>query len=130
MNIGYASDQSGVTRKTIRYYEEIGLILPDRHDNGYRDYDDADIHKLKFLKRSRGLGFSIEECRTLMSLYENQHRSSSEVKSLASQKLAEIDTKIEELVGLKKTLSSLVQACHGDDRPDCPILDDLAGEKH
>lgn len=130
MNIGLASDQSGVTRKTIRYYEEIGLILPERHDNGYRDYDDADIHKLKFLKRSRGLGFSIEECRTLMSLYEDQHRSSSEVKTLASQKLIEIDTKIEELMGLKNTLSSLINACHGDDRPDCPILDDLAGEKH
>ena len=127
MNIGEASRQSDLPSKTIRYYEDIGLVIAGRKDNGYRDYSNTDVHKLRFLKRSRSLGFSVDECRQLLSLYEDTHRTSADVKSLASSKLAEIDFKIEDLRGLRETLSTLVDACHGDDRPDCPILDDLSG---
>ncbi len=127
MNIGQASKLSGLPTKTIRYYEEIGLVKADRKDNGYRDYSEAHIHKLSFLKRSRNLGFAVEECRNLLSLYEDTERSSSDVKQLAQSKVEEIDQKISELEGLRETLSHLVWACHGDDRPDCPIIDDLAG---
>ncbi len=130
MNIGRASDVSGLPPKTIRYYEEIGLVVPDRSENGYRDYSEEDGHRLKFLQRSRSLGFSIEECRMLLSLYEDQHRASADVKAMAKQKIAEIEEKIKQLNGLKATLGGLVSSCHGDRRPDCPILDDLAGERH
>lgn len=128
MNIGEAAGQSGLPAKTIRYYEDIGLVLADRKENGYRSYDIADVHKLRFLKRSRSLGFSVEECRQLLSLYEDTHRSSADVKLLAKDKLEEIEQKIEDLMGLRDTLATLIEACHGDDRPDCPILDDLSGE--
>lgn len=126
MNIGNASDQSGLPTKTIRYYEEIGLVRPGRAGNGYRDYSDKDLHKLSFLHRSRGLGFSIEECRQLLALYEDTSRASADVKELAEQKIAEIDRKMRELKGLRNTLGHLVAHCHGDNRPDCPILDNLA----
>jgi len=129
MNIGFASQQSGLPAKTIRYYEEIALIKPVRAQNGYRDYCDKDIHRLRFLQRSRSLGFSIDECRLLLSLYENEHRASSDVKTLANDKIAQIDLKIDELKTLRRTLSVLSKNCHGDDRPDCPIIDDLAGVK-
>ena len=128
MNIGEASQRSGLPSKTIRYYEEIGLVLADRKDNGYRAYDDTHIHKLKFLKRSRSLGFGIDECRQLLSLYEDKHRASVTVRAIAESKLSEIDRKIEEMMDLRQTLATLVEACHGDDRPDCPILNDLSGE--
>ncbi len=128
MNIGAASARSGLPAKTIRYYEEIGLLSPDRADNGYRDYSTADIHRLRFLQRSRGLGFTVEECRQLLSLYGDSRRESSEVKALAGGKLAEIDRKIAELLELKATLGHLIDACHGDNRPECPILDGLAGD--
>ncbi len=127
MNIGDAADQSGLPTKTIRYYEEIGLITPDRSGNGYRDFSDTHIHKLKFLSRSRNLGFSIEDCRVLLSLYEDKHRASGEVRSVAQEHLSAIETKIAELQSMHATLSELVQKCHGDDRPDCPILDELSG---
>lgn len=127
MNIGQASKISGLPAKTIRYYEEIGLVKADRRDNGYRDYGETHVHKLSFLKRARNLGFAVEECRSLLSLYEDTERSSGDVKHLAQSKVEEIDQKITELKGLRDTLSHLVQACHGDDRPDCPIIDDLAG---
>ena len=127
MNIGQAADRSGLPSKTIRYYEEIGLVSPMRRANGYRDYSDEDLHRLRFLQRARRLGFSIEDCRALLSLYDDRSRASADVKALAAARIAEIDARIDELATLRATLSRLVSACHGDDRPDCPILDDLAG---
>jgi Cu(I)-responsive transcriptional regulator len=126
MNIGDASEKSGLPAKTIRYYEDIGLIHPDRAENGYRDYRSDDVHKLRFLHRSRGLGFSVEECRQLLALYEDKSRASADVRDIASAKLTEIDRKIRELTELRHTLEHLVHACHGNDRPDCPILEELA----
>jgi Cu(I)-responsive transcriptional regulator len=128
MNIGQAAKHSGLPPKTIRYYEEIGLVVADRRENGYRDYSDPHVHKLSFLKRARSLGFTVSECRNLLSLYEDGDRSSLDVKQLALTKVAEVDAKIIELKALRNTLSTLARKCHGDDRPDCPILDDLAGE--
>lgn len=127
MNIGDASRLSLLPPKTIRYYEEIELIKPARSVNGYRDYSDSDIHRLRFLQRSRSLGFSIDECRLLLSLYEDDQRASADVKAIANQKIAEIETKVKELNSLKKTISALAENCHGNDKPDCPIIDDLAG---
>jgi len=130
MNIGTASEKSGLPAKTIRYYEDIGLLSPGRSGNGYRDYSLDDVHRLRFLQRSRGLGFSVEECRQLLSLYGDRHRESAEVKAIAEGKLAEIDRKIAELRELRAVLGHLVDACHGDHRPDCPILDGLSGPTH
>ncbi|MET3614478.1 Cu(I)-responsive transcriptional regulator [Rhizobium aquaticum] len=127
MNIGEASERSGLPAKTIRYYEDIALVAPDRADNGYRDYSSSDVHRLRFLSRARNLGFSIDECRLLLSLYTDRNRASADVKAMAEQRLEEIDAKIAELQSLKSALQPLVDCCHGDDRPDCPILDDLAG---
>jgi len=126
MNIGDAAERSGLPAKTIRYYEEIGLLAPGRAGNGYRDYSDNDVHRLRFVQRSRSLGFSVEECRQLLSLYGDRSRESADVKALAETKLAEIDRKIAELAELRGVLATLVHACHGDHRPDCPILDSLA----
>jgi Cu(I)-responsive transcriptional regulator len=130
MNIGTASEKSGLPAKTIRYYEDIGLLRPGRAENGYRDYSGADVHRLKFLQRSRGLGFSVDECRQLLSLYGDSSRESAEVKAIAESKLKEIDRKVAELLELRATLGHLVEACHGDQRPECPILDGLAGHRH
>lgn len=127
MNIGDVAERSGLPQKTIRYYEEIGLVRPDRSANGYRRFREADLHKLTFLGRARALGFSIEDCRTLLGLYEDDTRESAAVKAVAEDHLAEIDSKIEQLQSMRATLSHLVDACHGDDRPDCPILSDLSG---
>lgn len=127
MNIGQASKASQLPSKTIRYYEDIKLVAPMRADNGYRNYSETDIHRLRFLQRSRGLGFSIDECRLLLSLYEDEKRASSDVKRLALDKIGEIDRKLSELESLKETLSALARDCHGDDKPACPIIDDLAG---
>jgi len=127
MNVGEAAKRSGLPVKTIRYYEEIGLVVPGRRDNGYRAYDAADVYKLQFLQRSRSLGFSIEDCRSLLSLYGDTSRASADVKAIAQARLADIRRKIDELESLHATLSGLVDACHGDHRPDCPILEDLAG---
>jgi Cu(I)-responsive transcriptional regulator len=129
MNIGEASDRSGLPSKTIRYYEDIGLIRPGRRGNGYRDYAAVDVHKLRFLQRSRGLGFSVEECRQLLALYEDKSRASADVKEIAQGKLNEIDRKIRELMELRRTLEHLVHACHGNGRPDCPILEELSDGK-
>lgn len=128
MNIGTVSVKSGLPAKTIRYYEDIGLIRPDRRDNGYRDYSTEDVHRLRFLQRSRGLGFSVEECRQLLSLYGDTHRESAEVKAIAEAKLTEIDRKLAELQALRDMLKHLVANCHGDDRPQCPIIDGLSGK--
>lgn len=126
MNIGQAAEASGLPPKTIRYYEDIGLVVADRRPNGYRHYEDRHIHMLRFVQRARGLGFGVSECRSLLSLYEDQGRASADVKRLAESRLADIDRKIEELHGMRAALSQLVEACQGDHRPDCPILDDLA----
>lgn len=128
MNIGAASRRSGLPAKTIRYYEEIGLITADRAQNGYRDYSQAHIGRLQFLHRSRNLGFSVEECRQLLSLYDDKQRASAEVKAIAEAKLVDIDRKLKELASLRDSLTHLVAHCHGDDRPDCPIIDELSGQ--
>jgi len=127
MNIGTAARQSGLPPKTIRYYEEIGLLAADRAANGYRDYSAEDVHRLRFVQRSRSLGFSVEECRQLLSLYTDRDRASADVKAIATEKLREIDRKIAELTGLREMLGHLVKNCHGDARPDCPIIDGLSG---
>ena len=127
MNIGEASKQSGLPPKTIRYYEDRGLIAPPaRAENGYRDYNDTDVHKLRFVRHSRGLGFSVDECSQLLSLYEDKGRQSADVKVIAQKHLTEIDEKIRELPELRSTLHHLVNTCQGDGRPDCPILEGLA----
>jgi MerR family copper efflux transcriptional regulator len=126
MNIGEVSDRSGLPAKTIRYYEEIGLVQPRRGDNGYRAFRDSDIHILAFLGRARALGFSIEDCRTLLGLYEDETRESAQVKTVAKEHLVKIDEKIAQLKSMRGTLSHLIEACHGDHRPDCPILTDLS----
>jgi Cu(I)-responsive transcriptional regulator len=128
MNIGDVAEHSGLPAKTIRYYEDIGLIRPHRGENGYRRFGEADMHKLAFLARARSLGFTIEECRAPMALYEDRDRASADVKQLAAEHLSQIERKIAELRSMHGTLAQLVERCHGDDRPDCPILDDLAGE--
>ena len=126
MNIQDAATCSGLPPKTIRYYEEIGLVRPGRRENGYRAFSMPDLHKLTFVARARSLGFSIEECRTLLALYEDHSRSSAEVKHVAQETLVRIETKARELEGMRAALGILVERCHGDDRPDCPIIDDLA----
>jgi Cu(I)-responsive transcriptional regulator len=128
MNIGVVARKSGLPAKTIRYYEDIGLVRADRKPNGYRDYSDDHLNTLRFLARARSLGFSIDDCRQLLSLYEDRDRASSDVKSLAMTHIEEVERKIEELQGIRATLASLVEACQGDDRPDCPILADLANQ--
>lgn len=127
MNVRDASERSGLPSKTIRYYDDIGLVVPDRRGNGYRDYDNRSVQKLAFLKRARQLGFSIDDCRQLLSLYEDKDRASADVKALAESHLLEVDKRLVELEHLRETLNHLVHACHGDDRPDCPILADLSG---
>ena len=127
MNIGEAAARSGLSPKTIRYYESIDLVAaPGRTDGGYRDYDARDVHVLHFLHRARGLGFSVRECRDLLALYQDRDRASADVKAIALRHIGDIDRKITELETLRDTLNDLATRCHGDDRPDCPILDDLA----
>lgn len=127
MNIGDVASRTGLPAKTIRYYEEIGLITPQRDLNGYRRFREQDLHKLTFLGRARALGFTIEDCRTLLALYEDQSRASADVKQVARDHLARIETKIADLIAMRDTLTELVDACAGDNRPDCPILRDLGG---
>ncbi|RYG92684.1 Cu(I)-responsive transcriptional regulator [Loktanella sp. IMCC34160] len=126
MNIGEVAEKTGLPAKTIRYYEDIGLVRPLRGDNGYRQFRDSDAHKLNFLGRARALGFSIEDCRDLLALWEDQDRASADVRQIAKGHLAEIERKITDLSAMRDTLQGLVRACHGDDRPDCPILNGLA----
>lgn len=128
MNIGRAAELTGLPAKTIRYYEDIDLIEPTRAANGYRDYDDDDVHRLAFLQRARSLGFTIEECRMLLSLYHDKGRASSDVKALAVEKIGQMDRKLKELKGLRSTLALLAENCAGDNKPDCPIIDDIAGK--
>ena len=126
MNIGDVARRTGVPPKTIRYYEEIGLVSPERGMNGYRAFRMADVHKLVFLGRARALGFSIEDCRALLALWSDEGRSSSEVKSLAEHHLEAIDAKIASLREMRSTLAELIGSCAGDHRPDCPIIEALS----
>ena len=126
MNIGNVAERSGLPPKTIRYYEDIGLIMPQRSANGYRAFGESDLHKLTFIARARALGFTIDDCRTLLGLYADDNRESGQVKAVAKGHLDAIDEKIAQLQSMRATLSRLVTCCAGDDRPDCPILDDLA----
>jgi Cu(I)-responsive transcriptional regulator len=126
LNIGEVAKMAELPIKTIRYYEEIGFIKPKRSANGYRSFRVSDVHKLAFLGRARSLGFSIEDCRALLQLYENDTRASADVKQIAQENLARIDAKVKELQAMRNTLSDLIDACAGDDRPACPILSDLA----
>ncbi|MEQ8928962.1 MAG: Cu(I)-responsive transcriptional regulator [Nitratireductor sp.] len=129
MNIGDVAGLSGLPAKTIRYYEDIGLVKPLRSANGYRSFRESDAHKLAFLGRARALGFTIEDCRNLLALYEDEERASAEVKEIAKQHLERIDGKIAELKEMRATLAHLVEECAGDHRPDCPILADLAAKR-
>jgi len=129
MHIGDASERSGVPAKTIRYYESVNLIEPaNRGENGYRRYTENDIRTLQFVSRARSLGFSVKEVGTLLGLYRDHNRLSADVRRIARDHVEEIDQKIDKLQAMRRTLTHLVDRCHGDDRPDCPILDDLAGE--
>ena len=129
MNIGQAAAQSGVSAKMIRYYESIGLLRPaTRTQSGYRQYADTDVQTLRFIRRSRDLGFSLERIATLLQLWGDTSRKSQDVKQLAKQYIAELDEDIRKLQSLRAQVKQLAQACHGDNRPECPILEKLSGE--
>jgi MerR family copper efflux transcriptional regulator len=126
MNISEAAKASGLPVKTVRYYADIGLVeAPARSDAGYRIYNDAAVRRLSFIRRARTFDFSVAECRELLDLYQDQGRTSAEVKKIASKRLEEIEIKQRELQALHDDLAHLVKACRGDDRPDCPIIDFL-----
>jgi MerR family copper efflux transcriptional regulator len=128
MTIGDVAKASGVPAKTIRYYEDAGLISPaDRAANGYRVYDERALQLLRFVKRARDLGFSMADVGELLALWQDQSRQSADVRGVAERHLDAIERKMAELDSLRRVLRDLVQCCHGDDRPDCPILDELAG---
>lgn len=126
MNISDVARQSGIPVKTIRYYEDIGLISPSRSANGYRAFVSSDLHKLAFIGRARSLGFTIHDCRELLKLYNDRDRASADVKRIATEHLEDIDRKRAELKEMRDTLAHLVEACAGNERPDCPILAGLA----
>ncbi|WP_142847725.1 Cu(I)-responsive transcriptional regulator [Telmatospirillum sp. J64-1] len=127
MNIGQAARATGISAKMIRYYESIGLIpAAVRTEAGYRVYGPTEIHMLRFIKRARSLGFSVEQMQHLLALWRDRDRASAEVKAVALEHIAELRAKIAELEGMVQTLQQLADCCHGDDRPDCPILEDLA----
>lgn len=129
MNIGQAAAASGVSAKMIRHYESIGLIDPaDRTGSGYRVYGSRDVHTLRFIRRARNLGFAVPDIQELLALWRNRERASADVKALALHHLGSLQAKVAELQGMIKSLDQLVAACGDDDRPDCPILGDLADE--
>ena len=126
-NIGETAKASGVSAKMIRHYEAIGLIgAAQRTDAGYRVYGERDVQVLQFIHRGRALGFSLEQIRTLLTLWQDKQRASKDVRAMARQHIDELDRKIAEMQAMRRTLETLATRCHGDDRPDCPILDDLA----
>jgi MerR family copper efflux transcriptional regulator len=126
MNIGDAAKASGVSAKMIRHYESVGLFPEaSRSEGGYRQYGDKEVSTLRFIRHSRDLGFSIEQIRELLGLWQNRKRPSRQVKALAQAHLAELEAKLKELQAMQATLQHLVHCCHGDDRPDCPIIDTL-----
>jgi MerR family transcriptional regulator, copper efflux regulator len=128
VNISAASQASGVSAKMIRHYEALGLVPGVRRsDAGYRQYDEAAVHMLRFIRRARDLGFDTREIGALLQLWRNKRRSSAEVKRIAAKHVAALDTRIAALQAMQRTLSHLAQHCHGDERPECPILDDLSG---
>ena len=127
-NIGQAAARSGVSAKMVRHYESLGLLPRiSRTDAGYRQYSDRDVHTLRFIRRARDLGFSMAEIAELLKLWQNRRRPSSSVKRIASEHIAALDAKMAEMGAMRKTLQHLVHCCSGDERPDCPILDELAG---
>ncbi len=129
MNIGQASKRSGVSQRMIRHYETIGLIpKAARRDSGYHDYDDADMHTLSFIRRARDLGFPINEIAQLLALWQDRSRTSADVKALALARASELKRKEQEIQAMRRSLEQLARNCHGDGRPDCPILEDLAHE--
>jgi Cu(I)-responsive transcriptional regulator len=126
MNIGKAAKLTDLTVKTVRYYADIGIIVPQKdHNTGYRDFSNEDVAKLQFIRKARKFDFSIEECRELLALYQDKNRPSRDVKALTLEKISEIDKKLTELKSLRQQLSQLARSCHGNDRPNCPILDAL-----
>ena len=130
MKIGEVARASGVSAKTIRYYESIGLIpRASRSESGYRSFVQMDIDTLRFVQRARSLGFSVKDVARLLDLWRDRSRVSSAVKTLATEQLGEIDRKIDELRSMRDTLEHLAEQCHGDQRPDCPILDGIAGDR-
>ena len=127
VNIGTAAELSGVSAKMIRHYEDTGLIpSAGRTAAGYRLYSEADLHRLRFVRRARDLGFSMKQIADLLGLWSDRRRASAKVKALATAHIAELDARIAEMTAMRRTLEHLAHQCHGDDRPDCPILDDLA----
>lgn len=126
MTIGEVSEASGLPVKTVRYYTDIGLIAPERSDNGYRQFGEKDLHRLRFVARARALGFTVKDCRALLDLYGDEHRASAEVRTIAQRHLSKIEQKIADLQAMEQTLAHLVSCCAGDSRPDCPILEELA----
>jgi MerR family copper efflux transcriptional regulator len=131
MTIGEAASRSGVPPKTIRFYEEAGIIArATRGENRYRTYSDADVQTLRFIQRARGLGFSLKEVADLLALYRNRRRASREVKKLALQHVADLNRKIAEMTAIRDTIAGLAKHCHGDERPECPILDELEAPGH
>ncbi|WOB05951.1 Cu(I)-responsive transcriptional regulator [Piscinibacter gummiphilus] len=131
MNIGQAAQATGVSAKMIRHYESVGLFPEARRtESGYRLYGEKELATLRFIRHSRDLGFSLEQIRALLDLWQNRRRPSRQVKALAQEHLDEIDKKLRELQAMKSTLSHLVHCCAGDDRPDCPIIDSLADAPH
>jgi len=128
MNIGRAAKETGLSVKTIRYYEEIGLVDADRADNGYRDFGDRQITQLRMLAQARHLGFGLEECRQLLDLNADPERASRDVQALAVRNLDAVRSKIRQLQALEAQLETLIHDCHGDDAPDCAILEGLSGE--
>ena len=126
MNIGEASEVTGVPAKTIRYYESAGLLRPARSDGNYRVYGEREIQTLRFIQKARSLGFSVKEVESLLQLWQDKNRTSAQVRTLAAAHIEDIDRKLEELRRIRETLETLVRRCHGDERPDCPIIEELA----
>lgn len=129
VSIGVAAERAGVSARMVRHYESLGLLAPvARTDSGYRQYGEADVHTLRFIRRARDLGFSIEEIAALLGLWQDRARASSQVKRIAQKHIDHLQERIAALQAMQRSLQQLVGCCHGDDRPDCPILDDLAAQ--